>query len=80
MSSTPMHLTDKSLFQEWMQQPMTVEFFQYLKDRQWALMERWGEGTAGSHLPETQAQAVFLGQLAATRWDDIAAHYDLGGE
>jgi len=76
--TSPIRLMDKDLFQEWRQSPMTVEFFQFLRDRQSNLMQAWGQGTAGSHLPEVQVQAILLGRLAAMDWDDVVEQYHAG--
>jgi hypothetical protein len=73
MDKTPTLLLDREQFQAWKEHPVTAEFFQYLRDRQSRLKDRWAEGTAWT--PEEQAQAVQLGRLLGISSDEIAADY-----
>ncbi len=66
-------LTSKEEFQRWAEHPGTKAFLAYLLKRQAALMEAWGRGA--SLVPEQQAQAVLLGQMAGLNSDDIAHEY-----
>jgi hypothetical protein len=75
MDKIPTLLLDREQFQAWKDHPVTVEFFQYLRARQWALMQAWGRGQIWS--PEQQAQAVLLGQLAEISLADVAEQYDV---
>lgn len=69
----PTHLLDRAEFQNWRDNPVTVEFLGFLRDRQQALMVAWGRGL--SLTPEEQAQAVLLGQLADLSFEMIAEEY-----
>lgn len=69
----PKHLLDPEAFQAWKAQPQTQEFLQFLADRQADLMLAWGQGV--SLMPEHQAQAVLLGQLADLSFEMIVAQY-----
>lgn len=63
-----MPLTNPEDFQAWRHSPLTVEFLALLRNRQVRLMEAWGRGMVD--LPETQAQAVLLGQLSRLRFSE----------
>lgn len=75
MDKLPDLLLDPESFQAWKDHPVTREYLQYLKARQWALMEAWGRGQIWA--PEQQAQAVLLGQLAVISSADVAEHYGI---
>ena len=66
-------LLDPEEFQRWKDCPLTQCFLNYLRDRQSDLMLAWGRGLVV--LPEEQAQAVVLGQLAEIRFEDIEQQY-----
>ena len=64
-----MSLTNKDQFQAWVESPPTQEFLGFLKAAQVRLMEEWGNRGV-SLPPETQAQAVLLGQLSRVCFRD----------
>ncbi len=70
-------LTDKADFQAWLSQPMTKAYLDYLRERRDHLAVSWAKGAPGSHLPETQAQAVLLSRLCELNWGDIRDHYQI---
>lgn len=68
-------LLDRDQFQRWKDSPLTQGFLAYLRDRQSDLTRAWGKGLVGSNLPEVQAQAVVLGQLAEISFEDLQQQY-----
>lgn len=64
-----MTILEREGFQQWKDSPLTQEFLSLLGKRQSALMESWGQGV--HLLPEQQAQAVILGQLAEVSFEDV---------
>ena len=65
-------------FKEWINQPLTAVFLQFLKDRREALGWLWMQGQS---LPaEAQYQAAFLGEMLALEWADYAKFYGLEDE
>ena len=77
MATQTLPFPDRETFQAWKEDHRTQGFLRYLRDRQSDLMEQWGKGLVNSNLPEIQAQAVALGQLAGIGWDEIAAQYGI---
>jgi hypothetical protein len=65
----PMMILEQEAFQQWKDNPLTREFLSILKDRRQHLMEAWGRGQP--LMPEQQAQAVLLGQLAEINFEDV---------
>lgn len=64
-------LEDRDLFQQWMDNPLTVDFLSLLTQRRQWLMEAWAKGHPGADSPERQASAVILHQLADLSHDDV---------
>ncbi len=66
---------NEQTFKEWRQNPLTAQFLQYLRDRQTALKDLWGQGqTMG---PEFQVQARWMGELADLQWAEVAQFYEI---
>ncbi len=63
-----MPLTQREDFLAWRDQPQTQEFLALLRDRQQSLMERWALGH--QMLPQEQAEATTLGELARLRFSE----------
>ena len=68
----------KETLAEWLAQPLTQTFLQYLKDRRNSLGSLWMQGTQMS--PEAQTEARLLSKLSALDWDDIDQFYSREAE
>ncbi len=62
-------------FQKWAENPVTVAYRQFLRDRQQSLAMNWAEG-AQFH-PADQGKTVELGELSRLSVSDVRAFYDL---
>ena len=74
---TPTHLLDPATFREWRENPVTVEFFQFLAGRVDRLQENWAMGVVGSASPEVQAQAVVLSRLLSLTCREVREEYGI---
>lgn len=62
-------------FREWKANPLTQEFFQFLKDQQSDLAQRWASGEAMDL--QHQTKALLLGEMASLEWGHLASFYGL---
>ena len=60
-------------FREWTANPLTQEFFQFLKDQQSDLAQRWAAGEAMDL--QAQTKALLLGEMASLEWKHLASFY-----
>ena len=68
-------LCNREEFQRWAENPLTVAYRQFLKDRVQMLAMAWAQGAPLSE--KDQAQAETLGDLAHLSPDDVRGFYGL---
>lgn len=73
-------LVNPEEFQRWAENPLTVEYRQFLKDRCLQLAMQWAQGVVPSDNPamiSAQHQAETLGDLANLKCSDVRDFYGL---
>lgn len=69
---------DQKTFEEWINNPLTRVFLQYLKDQQSNLKDQWGRGQELDLRHQTKA--LLLGELSSLQFSDYADHYGIETE
>ena len=72
-------LVNPAEFRQWAENPLTVAYRQYLKDRCLQMAMAWAQGQAPSdQMQAHQTQAECLGDLAELECNDVRTFYGMG--